>query len=343
MSSQLQSKAAFEASFIAFLHRQWLVHRKPVPAGTNLSSQAAIITGSNSGLGLEAGRQLLQLGLAHLVIAVRSQSKGDAAAEGLRREFPRAQISVFLLDMSSYDSIAAFAERCKSLPRIDIVLLNAGLMGSKTFATSKDTGHEHASQINYISTALLTILLLPILKAKRIPEAKPPVLTIVTSDSAFWASLETRGVVLPQLDKPQGYAPMTWYQKTKLLQHFFVAKLAQEVDSRDVILNMVNPGMCAGTAFGDDKSGFSALLVGLFNVFKWLMARPVAVGASTYVDAVVRGEESHGSYVSDWAIRPYPGILYTQEGGQLGERLWDETMKELDFADASDIIQRMKK
>lgn len=207
--------------------------------------------------------------------------------------------------MSSYDSIAAFAERCKSLPRIDIVLLNAGLMGSKTFTISKDTGHEHASQINYISTALLTILLLPIPKEKRILEAKPPVLTIVTSDSAFWASLETRGVVLPQLDKPQGYAPMTWYQKTKLLQHFFVAKLAQEIDSRDIILNMVNPGMCAGTGFGDDKSGFSALLIGLFNVFKWLMARPVAVGASTYVDAAVRGEESHGSYVSDWAIRPY--------------------------------------
>lgn len=54
MSSQLQSKVAFEASFLAFLHRQWLVHQKPVPAGTNLSSQIAIITGSNNGLGLEA-------------------------------------------------------------------------------------------------------------------------------------------------------------------------------------------------------------------------------------------------------------------------------------------------
>ncbi|KAI1187981.1 hypothetical protein F5B17DRAFT_397293 [Nemania serpens] len=64
------------------------------------------------------------------------------AAEGLRKEFHRAQISVLLLDVGSYDYISAFAERCTSLPSIDIVLVNASLIGSKNFATFKDTGHE---------------------------------------------------------------------------------------------------------------------------------------------------------------------------------------------------------
>ncbi|KAJ8120831.1 hypothetical protein O1611_g10263 [Lasiodiplodia mahajangana] len=344
MSSQLRSEAAFEATLRGFFYRQWMIHREPVPPGTDLSSQVAIITGANSGLGLEAGRQLLQLGLSHLVLAVRSQSKGDEAANGLKKEFPRAEISVMLLDMSSYSSIGAFAEQCKSLPRIDMVILNAGLVSGEHFATAKDTGHEYSLQVNYISTALLTLLLLPILKSKRIAGAKAPVLSIVSSDTAYWGSVETQGPVLTQLDKPEKYAAMTWYQNTKLFQHFFVSKLAEQIDGRDVTVNMVNPGLCGGTEFGKSGSGFSAIAITIFRFIKWINARSAETGASTYVDAVVvKGEESHGSYVSDWAIRPYPEILYTEEGAQVRERLWEETMEELNFAGASDIVQRMKR
>ncbi|TGJ88551.1 hypothetical protein E0Z10_g162 [Xylaria hypoxylon] len=343
MSSQLESEAPFETSFLGFFYRQWMVHRKPVPVGTNLSSQVAIITGANSGLGLEAGRQLLQLHLSHLILAVRSQAKGDKAAEGLRKEFPDATVSVWLLDMTSYDSITAFVGQCKSLPKINIVILNAGLISSQTFTIEKSTGHEHSFQVNYMSTTLLTILLLPVLKSKRISESKPPVLSIVTSDSAFWASLETQGPILPQLDKAEHYSTMPWYQKAKLLQYFFVSKLAEEIDSDDVIVNLANPGLCGGTAFGDSGGGFSGITLALINFVKWINARTVVAGASTYVDAVVRGKESHGSYVSDWAIKPYPQILYTQVGAQIRERLWEETMEEFNFAGASDIIQRLKR
>ncbi|GAP86748.1 putative retinol dehydrogenase 12 [Rosellinia necatrix] len=310
MSSQLRHEAAFEASILGFLYRQWMLHRKPVPSGTDLSSHVAIITGSNGGLGLEAGRQLLQLGLTRLILAVRSQSRGDIAAHGLREEFPNADISVWLLDMTSYPSITAFSEQCKSLPRIDIVILNAGLRGPDAYTTVKDTGHELSFQVNYISTALLTILLLPVLKSKRATGgSKPPLISIVTSDSAYWASIEPRGgPILAQFDRAEKYSPMPWYQKSKLLQYFFVARLAEEVDGGDVTVNLANPGLCAGTAFGDGggTAGFSALTRLLFGVLVWANARTVAAGASTYVDAaVVRGPESHGSYVSDWGIRPY--------------------------------------
>ncbi|KAI0428439.1 retinol dehydrogenase 12 [Xylaria sp. FL1042] len=343
MSSQLESEASFEASVLGFFYRQWVLHRKSVPAGTDLSSQVAIMTGSNSGLGLEAGRQLLELGLAHLILAVRSQPKGDKAADDLRKEFPGAKISVWLLDMSSYDSITAFVEKCKSLPKINMVILNAGLKGGEVFSTEKSTGHEYSFQVNYLSTALLTILLLPLLKSKRAAVSKQPVLSIVTSDSAFWTSIETPGPILPQLDAAENYSAMSWYQRSKLLQYFFVSKLAEEVDSRDVIVNMVSPGLCKGTAF-KDRGDWSTITLLLFGTFKWINGRALATGASTYVDAaVVKGEESHGSYVSDWAIRPYPQILYTQTGAQLRERLWEETLEELNFAGASDIIQKLKK
>lgn len=165
MSSELESHAGFEATFIGWLYRQF-TKPKPLPAGTDLTDQVAIITGSNTGLGFEACRQFLKLGLSHLIMAVRSQVKGDEAADQLRSEFPTSNISVWTLEMESYDSIRAFADRCATLPRIDIVLLNAALM-KMAHTTVPATGHELTMQVNYLSTALLAILLLPILKSKR--------------------------------------------------------------------------------------------------------------------------------------------------------------------------------
>lgn len=306
MSSHLADEASFEASFSAFFYRQWLVRRKPVPAGTDLSSQVAIISGSNSGLGFEAGRQLLQLGLSHLILAVRSQSRGDKAADILRKEFPEAKVSVWLLDMSSYDSITALVEKCKHLPKLNMVILNAGLKGGAVFTMVENTGHEYSFQVNYISTALLAILLLPVLKSKHVAGSRRPVLTIVTSDSAFWTSIETHGPILAQLDTAEEYAATAWYQKAKLLQIIFISKLAAEVNSDDIIINSVNPGLCRGTMFFRNRGDWSEILALMFDMFKWVNARSLVVGASTYVDAAVaKGEESHGSYVSEWAIRPY--------------------------------------
>lgn len=98
----------------------------------NLSDRVAIITGANTGLGLEAAKQLLAMRLSYLVIAVRSAAKGEAAAESLRKEHTTANVTVWLLDMSSYDSIQSFVRRAQEqLARLDIVILNAGIMKLK--------------------------------------------------------------------------------------------------------------------------------------------------------------------------------------------------------------------
>jgi NAD(P)-dependent dehydrogenase (short-subunit alcohol dehydrogenase family) len=159
-------------------------------------------------------------------------------------------------------------------------------------------------QVDYLSTALLAILLLPILQAKRKlnSKAKPPVLSIVTSDTAHSARLATVGPVLQQLDTPKGFSAMPWYSKSKLLLTMFTAKLAEFIDSHDVLINLVNPSMTKGTAFG---SNAPAILRKIFQLIQALLARSISVGATTYVDAVVaHGEESHGSFISEWTIKP---------------------------------------
>ncbi|PFH62257.1 hypothetical protein XA68_14388 [Ophiocordyceps unilateralis] len=336
MSIQLQGRARFEASVLGFLYRQF-TRQKPLPDDADLSDEVAVVTGSNVGLGLQAARQLLELGLSHLILAVRSRDKGDAAALLLRRDFPASVVSVWTVDFESYDSVRAFADRCATLPRLDIAILNAGLT-KMSYTVASETEHEMTLQVNYLSTALLAILLLPILKASR---GRRSVLTIVGSDLAYQAAIETRGPVLQQLDKREGYSGFKWYGMSKLLLTLFVAKLADFVKPDDVLVNMVNPGMTRGTDFFRE---FPSLLLKLFAVGQWFLARSVPVAAATYVDAVVaRGIESHGSFISDWAIKPYPAIFYTPEGRKVRDRLWEETMEELNFAGGATIVDSLSK
>ncbi|PVH97442.1 NAD(P)-binding protein [Periconia macrospinosa] len=339
MSADLQRRARSESTILASVSRQ-LTKPKAIPQGIRLTDQVAIVTGSNVGLGLEASRQLLQLGLTHLVMGVRSETKGNAAANLLRKEFPMAQVSVWLLDMESYDSIRAFANRCASLPRIDISILNAGLTVKK-FNAVPATGHETTVQVNYISTALLTILLLPILKSKKHASTRPPVLTLVGSDVTYTAKIDTKNAsVLKQFDKADSYAQMPWYAAAKLFLAFFTTKLVGFVDPNDVLINVVSPGLTKGTGFFGD----APLILGtIFRILAFFLARSAELGATTYIDATIaRGPESHGLFLSDWAVKPYPEIIYTAEGKEFRERLWEETMKELDFVGASRILGDLK-
>lgn len=301
MSTNLQSQAAFEATFFGLLRRQF-TRPRPLSANIQLTDQVAIVTGSNVGLGLEACRQLLQLGLSRLVMGVRSQVKGDAAAAQLRAAFPSAIISVWTIDLESYNSIRAFVEQCATLPRIDIAILNAGLMSAK-YTVVPATKHELTMQVNYLSTALLAILLVPILRAKRVAGAtRPPVLTVVSSDAVYGTDIETEGPVLKQFDRPEAFSQLPWYSKSKLLLVLFVSKLAELVSADEVLVNVANPGMTRGTAF---FRGIPAILAKLVGGVQFLLARSVAVGASTYIDAAVaEGKESHGAFTSDWAIKP---------------------------------------
>lgn len=130
-----------------FYKTQFCERQAGLPDGLELSSKVAIVTGANVGLGFESAKQLLALKLSHLILAVRSVEKGEAAAARLRQEYPKAKVEVWKLDMCSYTSVQAFAARVdRDLTRLDIALLNAGLI-KPTFEVVKETGHEESMQV----------------------------------------------------------------------------------------------------------------------------------------------------------------------------------------------------
>ncbi|KAJ5389597.1 uncharacterized protein N7496_000665 [Penicillium cataractarum] len=311
-----------------FIKNQFCSKPQYPPGDTDLSGKVAIVTGSNTGLGFECARQLLSYKLSRLILAVRTAAKGEYAATKLRTQYPQATVDVWLLDMSSYESIQAIARKAeKELSRLDIAILNAGIAGSE-FKIVPETGHEEAMQVNYLSTMLLTILLLPVLKAKLEP-GQPGRLTIVTSMLSIIAKFANKNAnpLLPSFDEKKNFDSTDNYPKTKFLGQLSLWKLTDLVSSDDVIINMVEPGFTKGTELQRDAP---FAVKAALNLLKAVSARDVKLAVSTYIDAaIVKGKDSHGSILTNWEIAPYAPFEYTSEGREVMERLWKETIEEL--------------
>ncbi|MDE0067841.1 MAG: SDR family NAD(P)-dependent oxidoreductase [Acidimicrobiaceae bacterium] len=92
------------------------------------TGRVAIVTGANSGLGLETARVLAGRG-ASVVLAVRDLDKGEQAVDDIRSDHPSAQLELQQLDLASLDSVRSASEEILSrFERLDLLINNAGIM-----------------------------------------------------------------------------------------------------------------------------------------------------------------------------------------------------------------------
>ncbi|KAK8071481.1 hypothetical protein PG997_011684 [Apiospora hydei] len=312
------------AGKLHFIYRQLFVKTQPLSQhDASLEGKRAVVTGSNCGLGLETARQLLQLGVS-VVLAVRDQGKGEDARRQLcaGRPLLADRIEVWELDLSSYDSIASFVGRVRDSPAIvDIAVLNAGVFNChESFAS---TGYEEDVQVNYLSNALLTLMLLPVLEQQRsVGRRSPARIVWVTSDTAAWASFQERASepLLPAFRQPMPKWDMSdRYGTSKLLGQLFLTELARHTQSRKVMLLCANPGLCHGSGLGRQADGWLRLA---YNAGTRLLGRSCDLGARPILHAAaLLDEKAHGQYDAP--------IVYTPEGQSIAKRLHEETLSEL--------------
>lgn len=296
-------EAEKNASIGHFFYRQ-LFLTPTLPQNVSLEGKTAIVTGSNTGIGLETARQLLDMGLSKLIIAVRDESKGQTARKNLlsRHLFQDRSIEVWSLDMSSYDSISAFVEKAKTLERLNIAVLNAGIMKQTYDIVS--TGHEECFQVNYLSTALLTVLLLPVLKAKAKNASEPGNLLWVQSELASWGKFKEKDSlpIFPAFDNPETFNIFESYSTSKLLGQLFVTELTKRIPSSVAIITMPTPGWCRGTSLGVIPGvNLGQIIV---NCIKSILGRSAAVGARAVTDGAVRNSDAHGKYLQECNVKP---------------------------------------
>lgn len=270
----------------------------------DLDGKTAIITGSNSGLGLECARQLLDLGLSRLILAVRNESKGEAALRDLMGgRTTKHVIEVWKVDVSSYESIMSFVERTKALDRLDIVVLNAAVF--KLNANwDPVTAYEETIQVNYLGMALLAIQLLPIIQGKNSPQ-EPGRIVIVSSDSSAFPAFRERSSrpLLGAFKESKRFDGLERYGVSKLLGQMFLAELARRVPPSVAVVNAANPGFCRSNLHHEYKIYNPTGLI--VRIFGRLIGYSSSVGARPLTDAAVNhGPDSHGHCVDGGQLQP---------------------------------------
>jgi NAD(P)-dependent dehydrogenase (short-subunit alcohol dehydrogenase family) len=124
-----------------------------------------VITGANSGIGLEAARDLVGRG-GHVVLAVRDLAKGAAARAAITGSGAKGFADVKHLDLADLDSVADFSkqlsEQLEAESRmLNALVCNAGVMGGPLLYTSQ--GFERQVGTNHLGHAALVSALWPAL------------------------------------------------------------------------------------------------------------------------------------------------------------------------------------
>lgn len=123
--------------------------------------KTAVVTGANDGIGFETAVGMAGAGW-HVVMACRSQAKGEAAKVTIRRRVPAAALDVMLVDLGDFASVRAFARDFRaSHSRLDVLINNAGILlySEKT----NGDGIELQFATNHLGHFLLTALLIDLM------------------------------------------------------------------------------------------------------------------------------------------------------------------------------------
>jgi NAD(P)-dependent dehydrogenase (short-subunit alcohol dehydrogenase family) len=292
--------------------------------------QTIIITGANSGLGLETARYMLTHKAARVIIACRNVLKGNEAKKSLEAKHGRKGVlEVWELDLASYPSVKAFvAKATQDLDRIDVLICNAGIHTLKLKLINE---LESQIAVNVVSTFLLSLLLLPKLKQTggEHPETIPH-LAIVSSDTHMAVTLNKQHTnkttpILTQLsDKRKFFGPFS-YPISKLLNVLMTIQLAKHVGTdHPVIINTMNPGLCKSDLTRDAPSLAIKFTNFIFHV------REPEVGVRSYIFGVQGGRELHGKYISD-GVEGELGIgAKGPKAEEVGERVWAELIEILE-------------
>ncbi|KAK9489780.1 hypothetical protein V1508DRAFT_435488 [Lipomyces doorenjongii] len=307
---------------------------------TNLKGKTVIVTGANTGLGFEASRQFLILGANKVILAVRSVSKGEAARQKLlndmtiKKNNQCAEINVMQLDLSHYKSVVNFAADVKKeLDALHIVLLNGGV-NLMNWEETVD-GHEMTLQVNYLSSALLAIELLPLLEQTAVEAKAPTRISWVSSQAHTFHSFGKHPLlsdesVLHRFDDKTQYKAFRRYFDSKLLVSMFVQELAKHIPQDKVVINHMCPGMVSTSL----DANLPQYLKPIVSIVKKLRARTPEEGARILIyAAAVAGPDTHGAFIVDNKILPIAPMTQTDSGKEMQQKLWDETLEELIAAD----------
>ncbi|MEV0668718.1 SDR family NAD(P)-dependent oxidoreductase [Mycobacterium sp. NPDC050441] len=195
------------------------------------SGRTAVITGANTGLGLETAKALAAKG-ARVVLAVRNLDKGEAAVEWISRSVPDADLELQRLDLGSLASVREAADEVRDKhDRIDLLINNAGVMTPPKETTTD--GFELQFGTNHLGHFALTGLLLD----RLLPVTGSRIVTVSSIGHRF-----SRGIRFDDLQWERSYNRLQAYGQSKLANLLFTYELQRRLIGQHTTALAAHPG-----------------------------------------------------------------------------------------------------
>ena len=290
-----------------------------------------MITGANGAFGSRAAKIFAERDVETLILVDVRDCEGvkeQIENELMGTDKAKPNILVWQIDMMSYAGCQALETKARELKSLDHVLMTAGILsfnrrespeGWETcefVPVFRDMGVAHvclviAIQVNFLSNALIALLLLPLLKSSP-ANPNPPVLTFVTTFSVYPASptmsVPKSGSYLKRLsNNKDGMEQMHQYGRSKALLLYFARELAARVDAaakaegkgvQDLTINSADPGSAWTPLTNPNRAHLIPRLIMNFG------ARDPQICATALVNGVSSSKDGHGKIVMDFDTAP---------------------------------------
>ena len=190
--------------------------------------QVALVTGSTSGLGRELAFRLGARG-DHVIVHGRNVERGAEVVDSINAAGP-GSARFYRADFASFAETRAFAETLLAdYDRLDILINNAGFGSAPNERLLSEDGHEYRFQVNYLSTFLLTHMLMP-----RLLSSTPS--RIVNVSSGAQTPIDFDDVMIEN-----NFSGRRAYAQSKLAQIMFTHDLAEELAGTGVVVGSLHP------------------------------------------------------------------------------------------------------
>lgn len=284
------------------------------------SGRTIVVTGANSGIGLEAAKSLARAG-AHVVLACRDAAKAEAAIGALRAAQPRASLELLPLDLASLASVRDFAKAFADRhARLDVLVNNAGVMAIPRRTTAD--GFEMQLGTNHLGHFALTGLLFERLLAARAPR-------VVTVSSTAHRGGRMRW---DDLHGERSYTRWGAYGQSKLANLLFTFELDRRVRGagHPLVAAACHPGYSAtNLQFVGPRMDGSRWLESLMAGANRLFSQNAAMGSLPTLYAATAPEVRGGDYVGPdrffetWGHPKKVGSSRASRDADAARRLWE--------------------
>ncbi len=291
------------------------------------SGRTVLVTGANSGLGLQTALTLARAG-ARVLLTSRDRDRGEIARARVAATATGPAPELVVLDLADLASVRTAAQDVTArTDHLDVLVANAGVM--MTPLTRTVDGFELQLGTNHLGHFALTGLLLPLLLATSAagstgPESGEPDAgtTPTPTGSVTPTGAHPRVVVVSSLAHASGrvvlsdlqfdrrpYGPFAAYSQSKLANLLFARELQHRADDagRRLLVAAAHPGLSATSLYANSSLGRNARVGSVVTGFMGVIGQDDVEGALPQLHAATMGAVRPGEYFGPSGIRELRG------------------------------------